>query len=108
MLHGPVAVSARLRAGVRVLAVHPGAVSTGFGANALDGELPANVGGRQRWTITPEQCAAAILEGMRKGKRTVVTPRIGWALVAAARLFPGLLYKRLAGANPQGRYRRPS
>ncbi|MEZ5363368.1 MAG: SDR family NAD(P)-dependent oxidoreductase [Bryobacterales bacterium] len=94
--------------GVRVLAVHPGAVSTGFGTNALDGELPANVGGRQRWTITPEQCAAAILAGMRKGKRTIVTPRIGWALVIAARLFPGLLYKRLAGVNPYGRYRRPS
>lgn len=93
--------------GIRVLAVHPGYVSTGFGHNTIEGEIPADVGGRQRFGITAEQCAGAILDGLREGKRTVVTPRAGWALVAAARLFPGLLYKRLAEMNPLGRYRRP-
>jgi short-subunit dehydrogenase len=93
--------------GVRVLAVHPGYVSTGFGRNTLEGEIPENVGGRKRFGITAEQCAAAILDGLRKGKRTVVTPRSGWALIAAARVAPGLLYKKLANINPLGRYERP-
>jgi short-subunit dehydrogenase len=94
--------------GIRVLAVHPGYVSTGFGVHTLEGEIPENVGGRKRFGITPEQCAAALLHGLRKGKRTVVTPRIGWGLILAARLAPGLLYKKLARVNPLGRYRRPS
>ena len=93
--------------GIRVLAVHPGYVSTEFGRNTIEGEIPANVGGRQRFGVTAEQCAAAMLRGVRKGKRTVVTPAAGWALVAAARVFPGLVYKRLARMNPLGRYRRP-
>ena len=94
--------------GIGVLAVHPGYVSTGFGANTLAGTIPQNIGGRKRFGITVEQCAAAILDGLRKGKRTVVTPRLGWGLIAAARLIPGLLYKRLAGMNPLPRYRRPN
>jgi short-subunit dehydrogenase len=93
--------------GIRVLAVHPGYVSTGFGVNTLAGRIPENIGGRKRFGISAEQCAAAILDGLRSGKRTVVTPRIGWALIAAARLIPGLLYKRLAGANPLPHYRPP-
>ena len=93
--------------GIRVLAVHPGYVATGFGHNTIDGEIPENVGGRQRFGLTAEGCAATILKGIRKGRRNIVTPAAGWAMVAAARLFPGLLYKRLAGMNPLGRYRRP-
>jgi short-subunit dehydrogenase len=94
--------------GVHVLAVHPGYVSTGFGANTLEGEIPENIGGRKRFGITAEQCAAAIVEGIRKEKRTVVTPAVGWGLIAASRLIPRLLYKRLAGMNPLGPYRKPS
>ncbi len=94
--------------GISVLAVHPGYVSTEFGHNTLEGEIPENVGGRRRFGITAEQCAAAIVDGLRKGKRTVVTPASGWALIALARMCPGLLYKKLAGMNPLGRYRRPA
>lgn len=90
--------------GIRVLAVHPGYVATRFGHHTIEGEIPPNVGGRQRFGLTAEQCAATILRGIRSGKRTIVTPAAGWALVAAARLFPGLLYKRLAKINPLGRY----
>ena len=93
--------------GVRVLAVHPGYVSTGFGQNTLEGEIPENVGGRKRFGISAEQCAAAIVDGLRKDKRTIVTPRVGWALIAAARLAPRLLYKKMASVNPLGRYERP-
>jgi short-subunit dehydrogenase len=86
--------------GVRVVAVCPGYVQTGFPEHALAGEMPAVVARRRRFTITAEECAEAIVRGVERGRRTVVTPRLGWALVWFARLFPqttdGLL-SRLRG-----------
>ena len=86
-------------AGIHVLSVCPGYVDTPFRDNALQGAIPEKVAGQRRFMITAEQCAQAILEGLRQDQRTVVTPRIGWVLVALARLFPGALYRRLAKMN---------
>ena len=85
---------------IHVLSVCPGYVDTPFRDNVLQGAIPDKVAGQRRFMITAEQCAQATLEGLRRRKRTVVTPRISWVLVALARLFPGFLYRRLAKMNP--------
>jgi len=82
--------------GIQVLCVCPGFVDTAFRDNVLMGKIPPSVNRQRRFKITAEECAEAILDGLRKGKRTVVTPRIGWVLVAFARLFPGPVYRRMA------------
>jgi len=82
--------------GIQVLCVCPGFVDTPFRDNVLAGHIPPAVDRQRRFKITAEECADAILGGLRKRKRTVVTPRIGWALIVLARLFPGLLYSRMA------------
>lgn len=75
--------------GIRVVSVCPGYVSTGFPQHVLEGDMPSAVADRKRFTITPEQCAEAIVKGVEKNKRTVVTPASGWLLIAVTRLFPG-------------------
>jgi len=88
------------RRGVQVLSVCPGYVGTEFGQNVLQGRIPDKVAGQRRFKITAEECAEALVEGLRAGKRTVVTPRIGWLLIAATRLFPGLVFSRMAKMTP--------
>jgi hypothetical protein len=82
--------------GIQVLCVCPGFVETPFRDNVLTGKIPPAVNRQRRFKITAEQCADAIVDGLRKRKRTVVTPRIGWVLIALARLFPGVIYPRMA------------
>ncbi len=91
--------------GVHVMLVCPGFVSTGFSDHALSGRLPASLSGWRPFAITAEQCAEAIVGGVEKDRRTVVTPRVAWLLVAASRLFPGPVHAQLArmrapGENP--------
>ena len=86
-------------AGIQVLCVCPGYVDTAFRRNVLVGEIPEKVAGQKRFMITAEQCAEATLEGLKRGKRTVVTPRIGWALTAVTRLLPGVVFGRLGRMN---------
>lgn len=91
--------------GIRVLTVCPGHVLTGFTANALQGRPPAAVTGRRWAAITAEQCARAIVRGVEREARTIVTPRVGWLLVALARMAPRLLQGpmiRLAAQTPGG------
>lgn len=86
--------------GIRTLAVCPGYVKTEFQANVLTGAPPAPLAAsKERFAITPEACAKAICRGIARNKRTVVTPASNWALVAVARLLPGLLERRLARIN---------
>jgi len=77
--------------GIRVLTVCPGHVETGFTAHALEGRPPAAVTGRRWAAITAEACAEAIARGIEREARTIVVPRVGWLLVALARLAPRLL-----------------
>ena len=86
-------------AGIQVLCVCPGYVDTAFRRNVLVGEIPEKVAGQKRFMITAEQCAEATLEGLKRGKRTVVTPKIGWALTAVTRLFPGVVFGRMGRMN---------
>lgn len=85
--------------GIHVMCVCPGYVETPFRENVLQGRIPEKVAGQRRFMITAEQCAEAILDGLRRGKRTIVTPRIGWLLVGLARLLPHIVYGRMAKMN---------
>jgi hypothetical protein len=53
----------------------------------------------RRFAITPEDCAEAIRRGVERDARTVVTPRSGWLLVFAMRLFPSIVESRMASIN---------
>jgi short-subunit dehydrogenase len=78
-------------AGVHVMGVFPGYVDTEFHAHAAGPPPPPIVVKGKRYAASAEQCAAAILHGIERRRRTVVTPRAGWLLVWANRLFPRLV-----------------
>lgn len=82
--------------GIRVVAVCPGYVATGFPQHVLSGQIPKAVTNRAYFIITPQQCAEAIVKGVEKGKRTVLIPRTAWLFVAASRVWPGLVHAILA------------
>jgi short-subunit dehydrogenase len=85
--------------GVRTMLVCPGYVKTEFQDRVFGGRPPRRIREAKRLAITPEECAAAIVKGLEREARTVVTPRSGWVFVAAARLFPRLLHAQLARFN---------
>jgi short-subunit dehydrogenase len=87
------------REGVRTMIVCPGYVKTGFQQNAHGGEPPEAMVRGRRFAITAEQCARAIRRGVERDARTVVTPRVGWLLIALMRLFPSIVEARLAALN---------
>jgi short-subunit dehydrogenase len=75
--------------GVHVMDVCPGYVKTGFQQNTLAGSPPDKLWRMRRFSITPEQCAQALVAGVERGKRTVVTPWPGRLLMAALAVAPG-------------------
>jgi len=77
--------------GIQVMAVCPGYVRTRFQANILGGK-PPDLGGRTReWAITPQRCAADIVDGIERNRRFLITPASGWVLVLLQRFWPRLL-----------------
>ena len=85
------------RDGIQTMIVCPGYVKTRFQQNARPGTAPDKVLAARARAITAEQCAAAIRRGVEREARTVVTPRAGWLLVLAMRLFPAFVEARMAG-----------
>ncbi len=81
--------------GIHTLTVCPGYVNTRFQENVLLGQPPQLASPARKWAISPEKCAADIIRGIEKGKRTVVTPASGWLLIALERLFPALVDRQL-------------
>ena len=81
--------------GVKAMTVCPGYVSTGFHDHLISGSVPEAIQRSRRFAITAEQCAAALVRGVEKEKRTVMAPAVGWVLAAAARVFPSLVDWRL-------------
>lgn len=79
------------RDGIRTMVVCPGYVGTAFQSHALVGQPPVRLLKGKKFAITAAQCAEAVAGGVERNARTVVTPRIGWALIAAQRLFPGVV-----------------
>jgi short-subunit dehydrogenase len=88
-----------MRDGVRTMLVCPGYVKTGFQKNVRGGQAPEKVQKARRFAITPEECAESIRRGVERDARTVVTPRSGWLLVFAMRLFPSIVESRMASIN---------
>ena len=84
------------RDGIHSMIVCPGYVATNFQGHILGGNVPSTVARAKGLAITAEQCALEIVQGMEAGKRTLVTPKLGWLVVAASRMFPGLVQMQLA------------
>jgi len=87
------------RDNVRTMLVCPGYVKTGFQRNVTAGRAPDRVVKARRFAITPEECARAIRRGIERNARTVMAPPVGWLLVGAMRIFPGLVESRMAHLN---------
>ncbi len=83
------------RDGIHAMMVCPGYVDTRFQSHILGGNVPRTIAKSRRFTITSEQCAEAIVRGVERNARTVVAPRSGWLLIAAARMFPAFVEARL-------------
>jgi short-subunit dehydrogenase len=82
--------------GIDVMGVYPGHVRTEFQQHSLYGAAPQIVSADgNRFTISSEECARAILRGIEKRSRTVVVPAIYWFAIWLGRLMPGILEKRL-------------
>ena len=80
---------------VQVMGVFPGYVDTEFQAHALGPRPPDRVAQGKRFAVSAGKCAEAIVDGIAHRKRMVITPRAGWPLVWANRLFPGFVESRL-------------
>ena len=74
--------------GIHIMLVCPGYVQTRFQNNALGGEVPPRVWRMRGFAITPQECARAIVRGLERDARTVVTPWVGAPLIWAYGLFP--------------------
>ena len=83
------------RDGIHAMTVCPGYVNTRFQSNILAGSVPEQIARSRRFAITAEECAGDIVRGVVREARTVMTPRTGWLLVAAARLAPWLVDAQL-------------
>ena len=81
--------------GVGAMLVCPGYVRTNFQAAVLGGRPPAKLAAGKRFASTAEAVARAVADGIERDARTVMIPSLGWALVAASRLAPGLVDARL-------------
>ena len=85
--------------GIHTMTVCPGYVRTGFQQNAMGVKAPDKPVSARAFSITAEECARAIVRGVERGARTVVTPRAGWIFIALERLFPSLVDARMAAIN---------
>lgn len=87
--------------GVEAICVHPGGINTGFDHRARvssgGDERERQMLGRMSKTMqtTPDECAADILAGVRKGKRRIVTGRLSNVLFWLPRLFPSTYHRFL-------------
>ena len=85
--------------GIHVMIVCPGYVKTAFQSHVLAGRPPEKVQQGKRFAITAEQCARAIVRGVERDARTVVTPAGGWLFILAERLFPAFVDGRMAAIH---------
>jgi short-subunit dehydrogenase len=76
--------------GIHVMSVIPGIVETRFREHVLGGGAPDGVAVIKR-TISPHDLAASVVDGLIKGKNTVVNPRIGWAFWGIDVFFPRVM-----------------
>jgi short-subunit dehydrogenase len=89
--------------GIHAMEVCPGYVTTDFQRHASGPRPPEKVVKGRRFAILSEECAAAIVRGIERNARTVVTPRIGWLFIALEHLFPSLYEKQMSSVAGSGR-----
>jgi short-subunit dehydrogenase len=77
--------------GVHIMDVCPGYVKTGFQQNTLAGAAPDQLWRARRFSITAEECARALADGVERRARTVVTPWMGRLLMAGFAVMPGVM-----------------
>jgi short-subunit dehydrogenase len=87
------------RDNVKTMLVCPGYVKTGFQQHVTAGQAPESMVRARRMAITAAECALAIRRGVERDARTIVTPKPGWMLVLASRLFPSIVEARMAALN---------
>jgi len=87
-----------LNTAVQVTDVLPGYVKTGFHA-AATGTPPSGVVKLRARAISPEQCAEAIVKGVERGARRVVTPASGRLAILAEHLLPRVVDSPLSKMN---------
>jgi short-subunit dehydrogenase len=85
--------------GIHAMTVWPGYVKTDFQAHALGTRPPEAIRKGKQFAISAAECAEAIARGVERDAHNVVTPRIGWILVALNRLIPRVVESRLAAIN---------
>jgi short-subunit dehydrogenase len=78
--------------GIHVMSVIPGIVETRFREHVLAGQAPRGVAGIKR-TISPDDLARSVVDGLVKGRHTVVNPRIGWAFWGVDVFLPWLMHR---------------
>jgi short-subunit dehydrogenase len=78
-------------AGIHVMTVCPGFVSTEFGAHARRGAESKQVRPSSVRGISPERVARAVLRGYEKKKREVIVPWTMHPVVKLYQLFPALV-----------------
>ena len=76
------------RDGLRAMTVCPGYVNTDFQKHVIAGSSPPSLKRGRPLSVSVEDCAQAIVSGVERDARTVVTPRTGWAVIWLRRLFP--------------------
>jgi len=84
--------------GILVTDVLPGYVTTTFQGSAI-GHPPKTILEWRRRAISPEHCAEAIVRGVERDARTVVTPATGWLAILAQRMMPSVLDSTLSKMN---------
>jgi short-subunit dehydrogenase len=85
--------------GIHAMLVCPSYVKTDFQQHALGARPPERLIKGKRFATTAEECASAIVRGVERDARTVVTPRYGWIIIAIARLLPSVMQSQLAGIH---------
>jgi len=84
--------------GVRLMKVAPGIVDTNFRAHVLAGTPPQSV--RQiRRVVSADAVAAAILQGVRKRRKTIYVPQIGALFTLIGHIAPALMDLYLSRLN---------
>lgn len=91
--------------GVRAVCVHPGGIKTNIeragrrvraaGAEETGFALQA----RKMLTTPPEDCAADIIRGLRKGHKRIITGNLSTTLFWLSRLFPNIYPKFIAALS---------
>jgi short-subunit dehydrogenase len=88
---------------IRTMVVCPGYVKTSFQDHALVGRPPDRLLKGKKFAVTAEQCAEAIVRGVERDARTVVTPPVGWVLIVLKRLFPTVVEAQMRKIYEGGR-----